>query len=164
MTLSSRGKHSISTTRVPMATKLNRIVTYCDELQPTKSDGSLNTWFGKTIWQIKTIIFPPPKFLWQINLGGSWLTYKDFYSKSPMTFSSRGLAKLCEKLKQWYLHYHSISGHQTEQDVYLPWVPLIHKVTSTFGHVVFQNQVTNWNHYISPTTLPVAIKLEKMVI
>ena len=40
---------------------------------------------------------------------------------------------------------------------------LLSKVTWTFDHVVFQNLVTNWNHYIFVTTVPVATKLGRVV-
>ena len=37
------------------------------------------------------------------------------------------------------------------------------KFTWSFGHMVLQDHVTNWNYYVSPTKDPVAIKLEGMV-
>ena len=40
---------------------------------------------------------------------------------------------------------------------------LSHKVTQPFGHVVLQDHVTNQNHYICTTTLPITTKLGTMV-
>ena len=37
-------KHYISITRVPMVTKLGRLVTYLDEFLPINSNGLLITW------------------------------------------------------------------------------------------------------------------------
>ena len=41
----TKQNHYISTIRVPMATKLGRMVTHLDELAPTKSHHLLITWF-----------------------------------------------------------------------------------------------------------------------
>ena len=47
--------HYISTTTVPMATKLDRMVTYLNGLVPVKSHSHLITWFCKITWQTKII-------------------------------------------------------------------------------------------------------------
>ena len=62
-----------------------------------------------------------------------------------------------------YLQYHSAFDHQTLQDSELPWVALTYKVTRTFCHVVLQDELTNKNHYISITAVPMAAKLDKLV-
>ena len=63
-----------------------------------------------------------------------------------------------DKLKLLYLYYHSAYIHQIWQAGGLPWVASTHIVTPLFGQVVVQDQVTNWNHYISTTTISVAEK------
>ena len=51
-----------------------------------------------------------------------------------------------------YLHYHNAYNYQTWQDGHLPWEAPTHKVTRIFDHVVFQDDVTNLNHYTSTAT------------
>ena len=55
--------HYISTTRVPMATKLDKMITYFDGLLPIKSHDSLITWSCGITWKTKTIISPIPQCL-----------------------------------------------------------------------------------------------------
>ena len=45
----------------------------------------------------------------------------------------------------------------------LPSWAAFHKVTWFFDYVIFRDHVTNYNHYISTTTVPVTIKLGRMV-
>ena len=59
----TNGKHRPSTTRVPMATKLGRMITYLDGLLPIKSHDPLITCSCK-------IISPIPQCLWPPNLAG----------------------------------------------------------------------------------------------
>ena len=55
--------HYISTTIVPMATKLGRVVTYREALLPKMSHRSWVKWFSENTWQIKTIISLLPQCL-----------------------------------------------------------------------------------------------------
>ena len=63
-------KNSISTTRVPMATKVGRMVTYLAEFFPIKSHDPLIIWFCKIMRQTKIIISPMPQCLWPPNVAG----------------------------------------------------------------------------------------------
>ena len=47
-----------------------------------------------------------------------------------------------------YLNYHSAYGHLTWQDGDLPWQTPTHKATWPFDHLVLQNHVTNWTHFM----------------
>ena len=60
-------------------------------------------------------------------------------------------------------HYQGDFDYQTWQDGNLHWWAPAQKVTWNFDHIVLQVYVTNWNHYISITTVPMAIKLGKMM-
>ena len=51
----------ISTTEVPMVTKLGRMVTYIDGLLPIKPHDPLITWSCKIMWQTKNIISLLPR-------------------------------------------------------------------------------------------------------
>ena len=62
-------KH-ISTTAVPMATRLGRMVTFLDVLLPIKSHDSLIMWPCEITWQTKTTISPLSECLWPPNLAG----------------------------------------------------------------------------------------------
>ena len=42
------------------------------------------------------------------------------------------------------------------------WAPT-HNVTRLFGLVVFRDHMTNWNHYISNTTMPMSDKFGRLV-
>ena len=64
-------KHYISTVRVPIATKLGRMITYLDGFLPEKSHNPLIMWSCNITWQTKIIIFLLPQFLWPPNLGGN---------------------------------------------------------------------------------------------
>ena len=62
----------ISTTTVPIATKLGRMVTYLEQLSPVKLFDPLVMWSYKITWQTKTIITPLPQCLyghqtWQVG-------------------------------------------------------------------------------------------------
>ena len=58
----------ISTIRVPMPTKLGKIVTYLDGLLSMKLHGPLITWSCEIKWQTKTSMFPLPQCQWPRNL------------------------------------------------------------------------------------------------
>ena len=75
----------------------------------------------------------------------------------------RGLAWSLDKLKSLYLHYHSVYDHQTCKDGDISWRAPNHKVIQSIDHVALQGHVTNKNHYISITRVPLATKLDKMM-
>ena len=59
------------------------------------------------------------------------------------------LIKFQETLITWsYLHYDSASGHQTWQNLNLPWSNYFCRVTWKLYHVVLSDHLTNWNHYL----------------
>ena len=70
----------LSTTTMPMATKLGRVVTYHEVLPPIKSCNPLTAWSCKITWQTKTITFPLPQCLWRLNLAGWWLFMKSSHT------------------------------------------------------------------------------------
>ena len=47
----------ISTTTMPMITKINRVVTYLEETLPIKPHDSLIRWYSEIIWEIKNISY-----------------------------------------------------------------------------------------------------------
>ena len=79
-----------------------------------------------------------------------------------MTLWSRDLARSRDKLKP-YLHYHSAYGHETWQDYVLSWRAPNNKVSQCPDHMILKSHVTNENHYISTTKVPLATKLGRMV-
>ena len=50
-----------------------------------------------------------------------WLTMKSSYQQSHMTFKSRGLVRLRDKLKSLYLHFYNVYGHKAWHDGDLTW-------------------------------------------
>ena len=74
-----------------------------------------------------------------------------------------GLAKSLDQLKSFQLHYQSSYSHQNFQNDNLLWLAPANKVTWAFYHMVLQKHVTDWNHYISTTTVPMTTKLCRVV-
>ena len=64
--------------------------------------------------------------------------------------------------KPWYLLYHNAYSHNIWQDCDLTCAAFIHKVRWPYNHVVSSDHVTNSNHYISTTTMPMATKLGRV--
>ena len=116
----------ISTTKIPIATKLGRVVTYHGGLPPIKSRDLLATCFSQITWQIKPIVSPLLQCLWSPKLAGLW-------QATPIKSS------------------------------YLTWRPPTHDVTWPFDDVVLWNNVSNWSHYISITTVLVSTKLGRVL-
>ena len=95
---------------------------------------------------------------------GSMVTYLGgLLAIKPNDLLVTGFARSCEKLKPLYFHYHSAYGHYTWQDGNLLWRTPTRKVTWPFHIVFLQDHVTNWNHYISTTTMSMTIKLCRVV-
>ena len=126
-------KPFISTTTMPMTTKLGRGVTYPEGVP--MSHGYIITWSCKIMWQTK-IIYSVPQYLWSPNLTGWVLTMRSFFPLTHMTLWSRGLASLREIFDLLYLYYNKAYGHQTWQ-VYLSMGilhPQILHTLWTLGH------------------------------
>ena len=77
--------HYISITRVPMATKLGKMITYLDRLLLIKSHDPLISWSCKITLQNKTTISPLSERLWLPNLAGWYRSYLD----GPVPIKSR---------------------------------------------------------------------------
>ena len=61
------------------------------------------------------------------------------------------------------VYFTSAYSHQTWHDGDISWGPSTHHVTRGFGHVVLRDHMTNSNHFISNTVVPMAMKLGRMV-
>ena len=125
----------ISTTTVPIATKLGRMIICLDGLLPVKSHDCLITWSWEITRQNKTTISPLSERLWLPNLAEWWHTLMGSCLQSHITLWSH-IVRSCDKLKSVYLHYHSAYGYQTWQDGNLPWWAPAHKVTWLFDRMV----------------------------
>ena len=107
----SHENHYISTTRVPMASKLGRMVTDLERPLIIKSFYTFTTWSCKVTWQRKIITYNQSTYDCKIC---RIITYfVSSYLQSRITLWSRGLARSQDKLKPLYLHYHSAYGYQT---------------------------------------------------
>ena len=67
---------NIYTTRVSMATKLDKMITYLDEFLSIKSQNCWIMWSCIITWPTKDVVSPPPQCLWSPNVVGWWLTLK----------------------------------------------------------------------------------------
>ena len=139
------------------------MVTYHEGLRAIKPHDALIMWSCEILWQTKIIISPLSQSLWPPDLGGWQLTWMGSYPYRHWNPWSRGLSKSHHKLKPSHLHYRNTYGHQTWQNTDLPWATPTHKITWLFGHLVFQDHVTNWNHYIATITVSVGTKLGRML-
>ena len=133
--------HYISITRVPMATKLGKMITYLDWLLLIKSHDPLISWSCKITLQNKTTISPLSERLWLPNLAGWYRSYLD----GPAPIKSRHplITWSCEITWQTKIFYLSRCLHQTLQDVNLPWYAPAYNVTLPFDHVVFRDHMRN---------------------
>ena len=92
------------------------------------------------------------------------LTYlEEPLTKSHLTPWLSGLATSSDKQKPFYIHCHCTNGNQTWQGDNLPWWAPTFKATRPFDNVAFWDHVTNYNHYISTTAVPMTIKLRRVV-
>ena len=94
-----------------MASNLGRTVTNLEGLLPIMILYLLVTWFCEIKGQTKNIY---PYSLWPPNLAGWWLILSSFYP-CYSTLWSRGPARLRDKLKLLYLHYHNAYSHLIHQ-------------------------------------------------
>ena len=92
------------------------------------------------------------------------LTYlEEPLTKSHLTHWSSGLATSSDKQKPFYIHYQCTNGNQTWKGDNLPWWAPTSKATWHFDNVAFWDHVTNYNHCISTTAVPMTIKLSRVV-
>ena len=78
-------KHYIFTTRVPMAIKLGRMVTYRNELRSKKSEDFLIIMSSDEIpCQTKIFKSPLPQWVWLPNFANWWLALRGYYRFSYM--------------------------------------------------------------------------------
>ena len=82
---------------------------------------------------------------------------------SYMMLWSRDLAKLYDKLKLLYPHYHTAYGQQTWKGAKSSGLAPTHKVIWPFDQVVLRDDVRNWNYYISITAVPMDTKVHMML-
>ena len=87
----------ISTTKVLLATKLSRMVTYLEGLLPKKWLNPLTAWSCEITWQNKAIKYPIPKSLWSPNIVEWWLTDSS-HPKIYKNLWPSGLARSLDKL------------------------------------------------------------------
>lgn len=106
---SCHSQNYLFTITVPTVTKLGSMVTYIEGLLPVKSHDTLITRSCKITLQTKT---PPPHCLWPPNLAVWWLTFRGSSPSSLLALQSLGLARLSEKLKTLYLHYHNVYNYE----------------------------------------------------
>ena len=97
-----------------------------------------------------------------IKLGRT-VTYFDGLLPIKSHDSWIGLIRSHDTFKPLYLHCHSAYSCQTWQNGNLSsWGPAF-KVRWPFNHVVLEDHVTSYNHYISNVIMPIAIKVARMI-
>ena len=134
--------HYISTTRVPMANKLRRMVAHLDGLLSTKSHDPLITWSCEIAWQkdryISIIALAMATELGRMVTYLAWvLTIK--WHNTLFKWS----CKFTWQTKSLYFFYQGAYGHQTWENGDILWETPNHKVILHFDHVVLQGHVAN---------------------
>ena len=81
------GKHYISTSAGPMATKLDRVVGSNVGLLSIKSYNLLTTWPFKVTWQMKIVVNSLSRDLSLSNLAEGWLIIRSHMSNHKATYS-----------------------------------------------------------------------------
>ena len=81
-----------------MVNKLNRMLTYLEQLPPIKLLNPLLMWPCKITWQTKIIRSPLPQSQWQPNLPCWRHTVRGYHI---VTWQSGGFAISCENLKKF---------------------------------------------------------------
>ena len=122
----------ICTTRVSMATKLGRMITYLDGLLATEAHDPFITWSCEITWQNK------PLFL-QYHSAYGHQTYS--------THCSSGFAQSRDKLKPLCLHYYSVYD---QQDYDLP----------TGAPIVLVTRYITWSSVITWQTKNIRLLLQ----
>ena len=137
MTLRSRGlarshdklNYYISTTIVPLAIKLARMVTYLEGLLFIKSFNALIMWSCKATW--KTKIWPDANLTWWARTYKVTLPFDHMVPWGHLTNYSNFISST------------SVYGHQTWYEGDLHQVAPSHKVTWLFWPVVLLDHVKN---------------------
>ena len=139
--------------------KFGRVVTCHKGLPHINSHDSLISWSFESTWQTKIIIFTGTKFgrvvtylqkLLPIESHGSWVTWsceitrqnKDFISPLPQCLRSPKFGRVT-------------SYHEKLPVIKPQWL---------FDHVVFWDYMADLNHYILTTALPMARRVDRVVI
>ena len=123
--------HYISSTKVPMATKLGRMITYLDSLLPLKSQDPLITWSCEITWQTKLLYIHVVLQSYVTNDHQTWQG-GDIPWRAPthkLISQWRGFVRSRDMLKTLRLCLHSSNGHQVWQGGDLPWLTSTHKFT-----------------------------------
>ena len=92
------------TIRMPMATKLSRVVTCCDELSPTNMHDTLVEWSCGITWQIK-FMSPPSEDVWTPNKASCWLSIR---GSQTWPLDQMTKARSRDRLKILYLHFRKV--------------------------------------------------------
>ena len=98
-----QNKTDLLSLTLSMVNKLNRMLTYLEQLPPIKLLNPLLMWPCKIAWQTKIIRSPLPQSQWQPNLPCWRHTVRGYHI---VTWQSGGFAISCENLKNFYLHVH----------------------------------------------------------
>ena len=158
----TKKSHFISTTTVPMATKLSRVVSYLQALQTIKLYHAFITWSCKATWQSKTIIIQLPQCLchqfWKDGKLSWWTPTRK--SNDPLIRWS------CEITWQTKTVIFPLGQCIRPPNLAGCWLTLWfpnHKVKEYFDNVVLQGHVKDKNHYTSVTKLSMATRPCKMV-
>ena len=99
----------MSTTAVPMATKLEMMVTYLEEVLPIMWRNPLIPWSCKITWKTKTIYLHYRGDYGHQTWQDGDLPWRASIHKLAVTFGSR------DRLTILYLHYHNAHSYQTWQ-------------------------------------------------
>ena len=95
----------ISTTAMPLATKLGRMLTYLEEFLLIRSDYPLIAWSCEITCQIKSFISPLPQCLWPPNFAGCDIQSGAPIHKVAWPFYHVVYLKLCNKLHYSKAYY-----------------------------------------------------------
>lgn len=121
-----------------------------------KSYHALIKWSWKVTWQTKAVISTLTERQCSPDFVGWGVALKDFYLESNMTISSRDLATSRDKLKPLRFYCRSTYGHHTWLDGDISWGAPKRKLIWHFDHVILQCHVTNEDHYIPTTRMPMS--------
>ena len=133
-------KHCISTTRVPLANKFSRMVTYLDELLPKKSH-DLRSWtFRDQVTHQNHYICITLYLPMATKLGRMVTNLEGFL---PVMLFNPLVTCYFEILKPLNLHYHNDYGHKTWYYDDLYWATISHKFTQTCSLIVLGDHVSN---------------------
>ena len=153
--------HEISTTKLPLATELGKMVTYVNGLLPIKSQDPFFMWSWEIIWQTKTIMCPLPWYPWHPNLEGWWHNLRSYKPSSPFdhVVLHGHVTKTCY-ISTTRVPMVSKLGRMI---TYLPWWTPTYNVAWPLDHVFKLDHLTKCNRYISSTKVTMATKICRMM-